>query len=412
MPLAYNEYIHPDLAIKEAPVPEPSRRLAAIPPSPTLAVDARAKELVAAGRDVINLSAGEPDFDTPAFIRRAAVAALERGETRYTPADGTPALKRAIAGKFRRENGLEYADAEIIATCGAKHALFNLCMALLDPGDEVLIPTPYWVSYPAMARLAEAVPVDLACRPENDFKLTADTLAAAIGPRTRLLILNSPNNPSGAVYSRAELAALAEVLSGHERVVVATDDIYEHLVYADGESFANIVMVAPHLRERCVVVNGVSKAYAMTGWRLGYAAGPAWLIRPMKKLQSQSTSNPAAVSQAAAAAALDGDQQCVADMRRAFLERRDRFVDGLNRTTGVHCPTPAGAFYAFADCREAIATRGLEDDLAFAEWLLEGPGLAAVPGSAFGLPGFVRFSYACDQALLDDAAERLRRALS
>lgn len=393
-------------------MPEPSRRLAAIPPSPTLAVDARAKELVAAGRDILNLSAGEPDFDTPAFIRRAAVTALERGETRYTPADGTPALKRAIAGKLRRDNRLEYAPEEIIATCGAKHALFNLCLALLNPGDEVLIPAPYWVSYPAMARLADAVPIEIPCPPENGFKLTPGALGAALGPATRLLILNSPNNPSGAVYSHSELAALAEVLAAHERVIIATDDIYEHLVYADAEPFANVVTAAPQLRERCVVVNGVSKAYAMTGWRLGYAAGPAWLIRAMKKLQSQSTSNPAAVSQAAAVAALEGDQRCVADMRRAFRARRDRFVAGLNRVAGVHCGTPAGAFYAFADCREAIAAQECKNDLAFAEWLLETPGVAAVPGSAFGLSGFVRFSYACDQNTLDAAAERLQRALA
>lgn len=392
-------------------MPEPSRRLAAIPPSPTLTISARAKELAAAGRKVLNLSAGEPDFDTPSHIREAAVAALESGATRYTPADGTPELKRAILGKLKRENGLEYEPNEIIATCGAKHALYDLCLALLNPGDEALIPAPYWVSYPAMVRLAEATPVEIACPPETDFKLTPEALAGAIGPKTRLVFLNSPNNPSGAVYTRAELEALGNVLAGHENVIVATDDIYEHLLYTDAEAFANLPMAAPALRDRCVVVNGVSKAYAMTGWRLGYAAGPAWLVGAMKKLQSQSTSNPAAVSQAAAAAALDGDQQCVADMRKAFRARRDRFVAGLNSVKGIECAMPPGAFYAFADCREAMAARGVDDDVAFAEWLLEEGEIAAVPGSAFGTPGFLRFSYASSQETLDEAVERLRRLL-
>lgn len=388
-----------------------SQRIAQLPASPTLAISAKAKELAAAGRDVLNLSAGEPDFNTPDFIRHAACEALEHGETRYTAADGTAELKQAIAAKFKRENGLVYESKEIIATCGAKQALFNANMAALNPGDEVLIPAPYWVSYPAQAQLAEARPVILTCPAEQGFKLTPEALDRAITPKTRMLILNSPNNPSGAVYSKAELVALAEVLVRHENVLVATDDIYEHLIYNPGKPFANIVMVAPALRERTLVVNGVSKAYAMTGWRLGYAAGPAWLIGAMKKLQSQSTSNPAAVSQAAAVAALNGDQRCVRDMRGAFKSRRDRFVDGLNRVPGLHCVLPDGAFYAFVNCREAIAAQGLDGDVTFAEWLLDGPGLAAVPGSAFGLDGFVRFSYACDQATLDTAVERLQRAL-
>ena len=284
-------------------------------------------------------------------------------------------------------------------------------MAVLNPGDEVLIPAPYWVSYPAQAQLAEAKPVILACPAEQGFKLTPEVLDRAITPKTRMLVLNSPNNPSGAVYSKAELAALAEVLVRYENVLVVTDDIYEHLIYNPDKPFANIVMAAPALRERTLVVNGVSKAYAMTGWRLGYAAGPAWLIGAMKKLQSQSTSNPAAVSQAAAVAALSGDQRCVRDMRAAFRSRRDSFVDGLNRVPGLHCILPDGAFYAFVDCREAIAARGLDGDVTFAEWLLDGPELAAVPGSAFGLDGFVRFSYACDQATLDAAVVRLQQAL-
>lgn len=388
-----------------------SRRISQLPASPTLAISAKAKELAAAGRDVLNLSAGEPDFNTPDFIRHAACAALERGETRYTPADGTAELKQAIAAKFKRENGLVYESNEIMATCGAKQALFNASLAVLNPGDEVLIPAPYWVSYPAQAQLAEAKPVILACPAEQGFKLTPEVLDRAITPKTRMLVLNSPNNPSGAVYSKAELAALAEVLVRYENVLVVTDDIYEHLIYNPDKPFANIVMAAPALRERTLVVNGVSKAYAMTGWRLGYAAGPAWLIGAMKKLQSQSTSNPAAVSQAAAVAALSGDQRCVRDMRAAFRSRRDSFVDGLNRVPGLHCILPDGAFYAFVDCREAIAARGLDGDVTFAEWLLDGPELAAVPGSAFGLDGFVRFSYACDQATLDAAVVRLQQAL-
>lgn len=377
-----------------------------------MSISARAKELAAAGRNVLNLSAGEPDFDTPEFIRRAAVAALERGETHYTAVEGTTALKGAIAGKLKRENGLEYDAAEIMATCGAKHGLFNACLALLNAGDEVVIPAPYWVSYPAMVQIAEAKSIFVPCPSETGFKLTPEALATALTERSRILILNSPNNPSGAVYSRAELRALGDVIAGHDNLIVVTDDIYEHLLYTDDEPFSNLPMEVPQLRERCLVINGVSKAYAMTGWRLGYAAGPAWLISAMKKLQSQSTSNPAAVSQAAAKTALEGDQTCVREMRAAFRSRRDRFVAALNEVPGVSCALPAGAFYAFADCRDAIDARGLDGDLAFAEWLLEEPGLAAVPGTAFGMPGFVRFSYACDQATLDDAAGRLRHALS
>lgn len=388
----------------------PAKRLSVIQPSLTLAVNTRAKELAAAGEKILNLSAGEPDFTTPAFICEAAAAALADGATHYTATDGTPELKRAIAAKLERENGLEYAADEIIASCGVKHSLYNACMALLNPGDEVLVPAPYWVSYPAQAMLAGAEARMLPCPAENDFKLTPEQLRDAIGPKTRLLILNSPNNPSGAVYTHAELAALAEVLADHENVVIATDDIYEHLLY-DDSSFVNIVMAAPALRERTLVLNGVSKAYAMTGWRLGYAAGPKWLIGAMKKLQSQSTSNPASVSQAAAVTALTGNQSCVGEMRATFRHRRDRFVAALNEANGIHCEPPPGAFYAFGDCREAIAARGLDNDIAFAQWLLEEPQIAAVPGSAFGMPGYVRFSYATHQATLDEAAARLKRAL-
>lgn len=388
-----------------------SRRISQLPASPTLAISAKAKSLAAAGRDVLNLSAGEPDFNTPEFIRRAACEALERGETRYTPADGTTELKQAIIAKLQRENGLKYQAEQIIATTGAKQALFNAALAALNPGDEVLIPAPYWVSYPAQAQLAEARPVFIECPAERGFKLTPEALERAITPKSRMLVLNSPGNPSGAVYSRGELEALGAVLERHEDLLLVSDDIYEHLIYNEDKPFLNIAMVVPALRERTLVVNGVSKAYAMTGWRLGYAAGPTWLVSAMKKLQSQSTSNPATASQAGAVAALTGDQACVAEMRAAFRSRRDRFVSGLNELPGLSCALPDGAFYAFVDCREAIAARGLDGDLAFAEWLLEGPELAAVPGSAFGLDGFMRFSYACDQATLDHTVERLGNAL-
>ncbi|HEX5314548.1 MAG TPA: pyridoxal phosphate-dependent aminotransferase [Gammaproteobacteria bacterium] len=390
--------------------PDIAQRLAAVSASPTLAISALAKDLKAQGRDVLDLSAGEPDFITPAHIRAAGIAALERGDTHYTATDGTPALKSAIAAKFSRENRLEFTAEEIIATAGVKQALFNLCLALLDPGDEVLIPAPYWVSYPTMAQLAGAEPRILAGDPASGFKLAPATLAAALTPRTRLLFLNSPCNPSGASYSRRELDGLAEVLRTRPDVLVATDDIYEHLIYGD-EEFANILMAAPDLRDRCVVVNGVSKSYAMTGWRIGYAAGPVWLIKAMKKLQSHSTSNPAAVSQAAAAAALAGPQDCVREMKEAFRARRDRFVAGLNRIRGLRCALPDGAFYAFADCREAMAAREIGSDGDFAAFLLREAGIAAVPGGAFGGPGHLRFSYACDQSTLDAALERLDSTL-
>lgn len=389
----------------------PSKRISQLPASPTLAISAKAKSLAAAGEDVLNLSAGEPDFNTPEFIRRAACEALDRGETRYTPADGTAELKQAVINKFQRDNNLDYEASQIIATTGAKQALFNAALAALDPGDEVLIPAPYWVSYPAQAQIADARPAFIACPAEQGFKLTPEALDNAITAKSRMLVLNSPGNPSGAVYTREELQAIGAVLEKHPNLLVVSDDIYEHLIYDNETPFVNIVMAVPGLQDRTLVVNGVSKAYAMTGWRLGYAAGPEWLVGAMKKLQSQSTSNPATASQAGALAALTGDQGCVAKMREAFRGRRDRFVAGLNQIAGLHCVPPAGAFYAFVDCREAISAQGLENDMAFAEWLLDGPGLAAVPGSAFGLDGFMRFSYACDQATLDEAVERLGRAL-
>ena len=385
-----------------------SRRIARLPASPTLAISARAKELAAAGRDVLNLSIGEPDFDTPAFICRAAGEALERGETRYTATDGTAELKQAIAAKLKRENDLAYESQEIIATSGAKQALFNACLAALNPGDEVLIPAPYWVSYPAQVQLAEAEPVILPCPAEQEFKLTPEALEQAITPHTRMLIINSPNNPSGAVYSRAELAALGEVLVRHENVLMVSDDIYEHLVYS-ALPFCNIVMATPALRERTLVVNGVSKAYAMTGWRLGYAAGPAWLIGAMKRLQSQSTSNPTSISQVAAQAALEGDQACVSNMLKAFKKRHDHVVERLNRIEGVSCLPAQGTFYAFPEISGLIERLPVRNDVELTRYLLEQVGVALVPGSAFGSPGYMRLSFATSMANLDEALDRLEK---
>jgi len=396
----------------------PAARVQRVRPSPTIVISDRAKALRAAGEPVISLSAGEPDFDTPVSVRAAAVAAIAAGETRYTAVDGSAALKQAIAGKFARENGLHYRPDEILVSSGAKHSIHNALQALLDPGDEVLIPAPYWVSYPEMVRLADAEPVVIAPpaapaggRTVASLKLTPEALAAAITRRSRALLLNSPCNPSGAVYSADELAALAAVLREHPRLIVISDDIYEHIRW-DGGRFATLAAVCPALAERTLVVNGVSKAYAMTGWRIGYAAGPAWLIAAMKTIQSQSTSNPCSVSQAAAAAALDGDQGCVASMVAAYRARHDWLVPALNAIPGVQAFPGEGTFYSFPDCSAAIAALGCGDDTGLAERLLEQARVAVVPGSAFGLPGHLRLSYACDQATLTEAVTRLAAVLS
>lgn len=391
-------------------MPESARRLSTIAPSPTLAISAKAKALKASGAQVLNLSLGEPDFDTPRHIREAAVAAMDRGETHYTAADGTSELKSAIINKLRRDQHLAYEASEIIVSNGAKQSLFNLCLACLNPEDEVLIPAPYWVSYPAMVHLAEAQPIPIECSSENGFKLTADVLSKSINPRTRLLILNSPNNPSGACYSVEELRALGQVLAEHPQVLIGTDDIYEHLLY-DELKFANLITAVPALRDRTVIINGVSKAYAMTGWRIGYAAGPSWLVAAMKKLQSQSTSGPSSISQAAAAAALNGAQDSVVQMRDIFAKRRHIFVPGIQSIRGLNCVAPDGAFYAFVNCQAASRTLELEGDVQFAEWLLDTLRIAAVPGSAFGTPGYVRFSYACSQETLEESLDRLSDAL-
>ncbi|MDY6941891.1 MAG: pyridoxal phosphate-dependent aminotransferase [Pseudomonadota bacterium] len=388
-----------------------SQRVQRIKPSPTLAVTARAAELRAAGQDVIGLGAGEPDFDTPPHIKSAATQAIEKGLTKYTAVDGTPALKQAIAEKFRRENALEYRSDEILVSCGAKHSLFNLCEAILDAGDEVIIPAPYWVSYPDMVLIADGKPVIIETDMASDFKITPTQLEAAITPKTRLLILNSPSNPSGKAYSASELSALGNVLKKHPDVMIVSDDIYEHILWNNGP-FQNIVNVCPELKDRTAVVNGVSKAYAMTGWRIGYTAGPADLIKAMKKIQSQSTSNPTSIAQAAAEVALAGDQGCIQEMLKAFKERHDFVVGRLNDLPGVKCLPSDGTFYAFPSFQGVIDQHpDITDDVALGEWLLTEALVALVPGSAFGTPGHMRLSFATSMDNLKTALDRLAEAL-
>lgn len=389
-----------------------SQRVQRVKPSPTLAVTARAAELRAAGKDIIGLGAGEPDFDTPPHIRQAAIRAIERGDTRYTAVDGTAALKNAIINKFRRDNGLDYQPDQVLVSCGGKQSFYNLVQALLNPGDEVIIPAPYWVSYPDMVRLADGEPVIIKAGLEQRFKISPEQLQAAITPRTRLVVINSPSNPTGVAYSRDELRALAEVLLRHPPVLVATDDMYEHILWSD-EPFSNILNVCEELYPRTIVLNGVSKAYAMTGWRIGYAGGPKKLIQAMKKVQSQSTSNPASISQAAAQEALDGDQSCIAPMLKAFRARHDFVVQALNDIPGVRCAKADGTFYSFPDVSAVIKRlEGVNDDVELAEYLLREAGVALVPGSAFGAPGHVRLSFATSMKVLEDALGRLQRALT
>ncbi len=382
-----------------------SERVKRIKPSPTLAVSAKASALKAQGRSVIDLGVGEPDFDTPDHIKQAAIEAIRAGMTKYTPVDGIPALKQAIVAKFRRDNGLEYRPDQVLVSCGGKQSFYNLAQALLNPGDEVIIPAPYWVSYPDIVLLADATPVFIAAGQEQNFKIIPEQLQAAITPKTRLLVLNSPSNPTGKVYTLEELKALAEVLLPHPQVLIASDDMYEHILW-EGE-FANILNAYPGLYERTVVLNGVSKAYAMTGWRIGYAAGPKELIAAMKNIQSQSTSNPASISQAAAVAALEGDQSCIRPMVQAFKERHDFMVQALNGISGIECLPAEGAFYLFPKVTGLIDQLELEDDLELAEFLLERAEIAVVPGSAFGMPGHVRLSIATGLEDLKTAVARL-----
>ena len=389
---------------------QPSKRVQMVKPSPTLAVTARAAELRAAGKDIIGLGAGEPDFDTPVHIKNAALRAIADGKTKYTPVDGTAELKQAVIDKFKRDNDLDYAPDQILVSSGGKQSFFNLALALLNAGDEVIIPAPYWVSYPDMVTIAEGVPVIVKATLENRFKLTPEQLEAAITDKTRLVVLNSPSNPTGTAYTRNELEGLAEVLKKYPDILIATDDMYEHIIWSE-EPFCNILMACPELYSRTIVLNGVSKAYSMTGWRIGYCGGPAWLIKNMKKIQSQSTSNACSIAQAAATEALNGSQECVQVMLRAFRKRHDYVVERLNQLPGVTAIESDGTFYAFPDFSEAMKKLGYEKDADLAEMLLE-KGVALVPGSAFGADGCMRLSYATSDQALETALDRLEEALA
>jgi len=396
---------------------ELSRRVQAIKPSPTLAVTARAATLKATGRDIIGLGAGEPDFDTPQHIKDAAIAAINAGFTKYTAVDGTPSLKAAVIAKFKRDNGFDYTPKQILVSCGGKQSFFNLVQAVINPDDEVIIPAPYWVSYPDIVILADGKPVIVEAGIEQGFKITPAQLEAAITPKTKLFVINSPSNPTGAVYSGEELAALGAVLRKHPQVLIASDDMYEHIRMND-VPFVNILNVCPDLYDRTLVLNGVSKAYSMTGWRIGYAAGPEAILRAMTNVQSQSTSNPTSISQYAAEAALNGDQGCITPMLDAFKVRHRYIVDALNGIPGFKCVDSGGAFYAFPDVRPAIMNLLARDiieaptDIAFSEYLLESADVAVVPGSAFGAEGYIRLTFATSQANLEKAIARIAAALA
>ena len=391
-----------------------SATVESIQPSPTIAVTTKAKELRAAGKDVIGLGAGEPDFDTPEPIKQAAIAALAAGDTKYTAVDGTPELKKAICDKFQRENGLPFAPTNITVSNGGKQVLYNAFMATLNTGDEVIIPTPYWVSYPDMVTMAGGTPVFVEGSSEYGFKIQPSALEAAITAKTKWVILNSPSNPTGAAYTTAEMKALTDVLLRHPHVYVLSDDIYEHIIY-DGFSFCNPLQVEPKLKDRSLTINGVSKAYAMTGWRIGYGAGPEFLIKAMAKIQSQSTSNPCSISQAAAVEALNGSQNFLEERNAAFKRRRDNVVAQLNAIDGIECNTPEGAFYVFPDCRALLGKTTadgtvIETATDLASYFLESALVAVVPGIAFGAEGFFRISYATSDENLNKAIERIRTA--
>ncbi len=384
-----------------------------VKPSPTMAITSKAREMKAAGFDVIGLGAGEPDFDTPDNVKKAAIAAIERGETKYTAVDGIPELKRAIASKFERENDLTYKPAEITVGSGGKQVLYNALLATLNPGDEVIVPSPYWVSYPDIVLLAGATPVVVETKLEDGFKLSPKALAAAITPRTKWFIFNSPSNPTGAAYTREEIKALTDVLLKHENVWVLSDDIYEHLVY-DGFAFSTPAQVEPKLKGRTLTMNGVSKAYSMTGWRIGYAGGPEPLIKAIATLQSQSTSNPCSISQWASVEALEGPQDFLKRWVASFQDRRDLVVSMLNQAKGISCPTPEGAFYVYPSCAGVIGRtsrdgKKIETDENFATALLQEEGVAVVHGAAFGLSPFFRISYATGIEALEEACRRIQR---
>jgi aspartate aminotransferase len=390
-----------------------SDTLARVKPSPTMAVSQKARELKAAGRDVIGLGAGEPDFDTPDNVKQAAIEAIQRGETKYTAVDGMPELKQAICDKFARENGLTYKPSQISVAVGGKGLIYNAMMATLNPGDEVIIPRPYWVSYPDMVLLAGGTPVFVETTLENRFRLQPEDLEAAITPKTKWIIFNSPSNPSGAAYNRDELKKLTDVLVKHEHVWILTDDMYEHIVYDDFE-FATPAQVEPKLYDRTLTVNGASKAYAMTGWRIGYAGGPEALIKGMAKIMSQSTSNPTSISQWATVEALNGPQDFLIERNATFKDRRDLVVSMLNQAAGLTCPTPEGAFYVYPSCAGCIGKKTpggkvIEGDGDFAAELLEAEGVAVVHGEAFGLSPFFRVSYATSTEALEEACKRIQR---
>jgi aspartate aminotransferase len=388
-----------------------SRRVQRVKPSPTLAVTARAARLKAEGKDVIGLGAGEPDFDTPAHIAQAGIDAIKNGFTRYTNVDGINELKDAIIAKFDVDNGIKYERSQILVSSGAKQTIYNLCMAVLDAGDEAIIPAPYWVSYPDMVMLADGHPVMPFAGPVQGYKITPRQLAASITPKTRLVLLNSPCNPTGAAYTRAELRALGEVLLEYPRVIIGTDDMYEKIYWAP-EPFCSLLTAVPELYNRTITINGVSKAYAMTGWRIGYCGGPKEIITAMGTIQGQSTSNASSISQKAATVALSGDQTCVAKMNESFKARHDFVVQGLNALPGVSCLPGAGTFYAFADVSKAMASLGCREDGEFAELLLNEGGVAVVPGGGFGAPGHIRISFATSMTNLEKALERMGRVLA
>ena len=383
-----------------------SNRVQKVKPSATMAVSDKAKELKSKGIQIVSMGSGEPDFDTPTNIQKAAIKAIGNGETRYTPADGTPELKKAICEKFKRENGLDYSLNEVMVSCGGKQVFYNLCQAILNSGDEVIIPTPYWVSYPDMAILADGTPVFIETGIDQDFKISPEQLEASITSNTKLFILNSPSNPTGSVYSKAQIEALGAVLEKHPHVLTISDDIYEHIRWG-GNDFINIAMACPNLKDRVIILNGVSKAYAMTGWRIGYAAGPEMVIKAMKKIQGQSTSNPSSISQAAALEAITGDQSFITMMVEAFERRHDFLVDSLNAIDGIECPRSCGAFYSFPKVQGLIERLGLKDDVEFSTYCLEKLSLAVVPGSAFGAPGYVRLSFATSMDNIKLSVEKL-----
>ena len=386
-----------------------SNRVQKVKPSATLAVTAKANELKAKGVKVVPMGSGEPDFDTPSNIQKAAVDAIRGGQTRYTAVDGTAELKSAIREKFLRDNNLKYSANEVMASCGGKQVFYNLCQAILNKDDEVIIPGPYWVSYPDMAILADATPVIIETGLDQDFKITPEQLESSITKKSKLLVLNSPSNPTGAVYTREEIEELGKVLERHPQVYIISDDIYEHILLGD-DDFVNIAMACPKLKDRTIILNGVSKAYAMTGWRIGYAAGPEDIIKAMKKIQGQSTSNPTSIAQAAAVEALNGEQTFIKTMVEAFSRRHAFLLESLNAIDGIQCPRSSGAFYSFPKVQGLIDRLGLSDDVEFATYCLEKLNIALVPGSAFGAPGYARFSFATSMDNIKEAVDRLANA--